>query len=797
MNISSKLLHLPLLFCFTLVLLSGEKVYGQPVIYLEWINNPQNSVVINWIDDSNPVQSVAIRKASADSWQNVSAVRNNIPGSDRYRFKAVKDGLEPGKIYEFQISDDTKTHTFKTAPQDISDPMQFIVAGDIYTDVDGNLKNSTIDAFLQMAENASSFEPYFAALGGDLAHSGSRLSDVHLWFEFLELWQESMITKQGHMVPMVISIGNNEVPGGYGAVPEDLIFINALFSFPKDQWGNSSFNHYGVLDFGNYMSLIMLNTNHSNQIEGEQTDWLNNTLRNRGKRNHLYPVYHVAGWPAFRTFRGIHEDAVRNNWHNLFRRYGVRTVFEHHDHIFKKTEALGDCAEPINTVLDCELANKGVIYMGGGAWGSPNNRDFNNEWYIDEYSNDHNFVLVEISESQRTFTAIGENGQTITSFTDYLELPPPQQITAENITTNSFKITWREVEGAVRYFVDIARDEGFQNFVGGYNNRNVGSNRSISISDLDPNRQYYFRIRTESLFDIGRYSDTVEITLVPEAPLALNESNVQVTSFSANWDAVPNISQYKISVSTDSLFNSFVPGFNGREVENQTTITIEDLEPGTEYYYRVKAIFPPQESDFSNIISTKTTGLDDQLSGIRVDLNKVLASSDQKATLTVKLIDENGFPVEDVEVYLTQEKGSSNIAPTNNFRTNSNGNVSFEITSNNAGEVLYRAFLSSYEIGSGVNVEFQPFLDNAQIGHNFPNPFNQHTRIPLTIPRQMDVHLSVVSVQGKNVQTVLNESRNSGYYEIEFNPNGLASGVYFIRLVTEDGIRLNKMTYTK
>lgn len=61
----------------------------------------------------------------------------------------------------------------------------------------------------------------------------------------------------------------------------------------------------------------------------------------------------------------------------------------------------------------------------------------------------------------------------------------------------------------------------------------------------------------------------------------------------------------------------------------------------------------------------------------------------------------------------------------------------------------------------------------------------------------MDVHLSVVSVQGKNVQTVLNESRNSGYYEIEFNPNGLASGVYFIRLVTEDGIRLNKMTYTK
>ena len=34
-------------------------------------------------------------------------------------------------------------------------------------------------------------------------------------------------------------------------------------------------------------------------------------------------------------------------------------------------------------------------------------------------------------------------------------------------------------------------------------------------------------------------------------------------------------------------------------------------------------------------------------------------------------------------------------------------------------------------------------------------------------------------------------------YEIEFNPSGLASGVYFIRLVTEDGVSLNKMTFAR
>jgi hypothetical protein len=797
MKISGSRFYHILFLCFVFLLLTEGKLQAQPVIYLEWIKSPQNSVVINWIDDNSSNRSISLRKRSADTWQNISAVRNPIPGSDLYRYKADAEGLEPGSVYEFKVSDDPGIHSFKTAPLNIDEPMQFIVAGDIYTDVEGSLKSETVDAFLQMASNASEFEPYFAALGGDLAHSGSDPTAVSLWFEFLELWQESMQTEQGHMVPMVITIGNNEVPGGYGAEPEDLIFINALFSFPKDQWGNSSFNHYGVLDFGDYMSLIMLNTNHSNQIEGEQTTWLRNTLNNRSNSAHVYPVYHVAGWPAFRTFRGIHEDAVRNNWHRLFRAFGVRTVFEHHDHIFKKTEALGDCRVPITSVQDCELANKGVIYVGGGSWGSPNNRDFNNEWYIDEYSNDHNFMLVEISEAYRKFSAIGENGQTITSFIDYLKLPPPDDILAENITTTSFKLRWDRVVGATRYFLDVSRDENFQNFVDGFKNRNVGLNRSLSVSGLDPNRRYYFRIRAESLFDIGEYSETFEITLEPEAPVALNASDLRVTSFSANWNSVPNVSEYLISISRDSLFTSIVPGFDQKRIENETSVFVENLEPDTNYYYKVKALFPPQESEFSNTVTVKTIGLDDQLSETSVDINKVLANSDQKATLTVRLIDENGNPVEDAEIEIIQEGGNSEINPITDYRTNSNGEVVFEITAESAGQIEYRAFLSDYEIGSGVSVEFQPFLDKAQIGNNFPNPFSQYTRIPLTIPRQMDVHLSVISILGKNVQTILNESRDSGYYEIEFNPSGLASGVYFIRLVTEDGVSLNKMTFAK
>lgn len=780
----------------TLIFFSSANAQDLPIIYLEWIENPQNSIVINWIGEEGGNRTLEYR-IPGNNWDNISASKNPIPGTTNERFKGSLSDLNSGTIYEFRVAGENDIYSFRTAPTDILDPMRFIVAGDIYTNALGSTKQRTIEAFRNMAENSALYEPYFAALGGDLSHAGSDPSAVDLWFEFLKLWQETMITEKGYIIPMVISIGNNEVPDGFGADPEDLKFINSLFSFPKDQWGNSSFNHYGVLDFGDYLSLIILNTNHSNQIKGAQTQWLSNVLSNRRDIDHVFPVYHVAGWPVHRSFRGIHEDAVRNNWHELFRRYDVRVAFEHHDHIFKKTKALGDCSVPVNSRTNCEFDPMGLIYMGGGSWGSPNDREFSNEWYIDKASRDHNFVLVEITDSKRSFTAINESGDSITGFTDYLKISPPEQIESLSISTDSFELKWNEVEGAQRYVVDVAFDENFQNFVSDYNNKNVGKNNSISINELKPNKSYYFRIRSESLFAISDYSNVFEINLKPETPKSLNATDINPTTFIANWEPVSNISEYTISVSTDSTFSTYVNGYNQKGVENLTAIKIEGLEPGTQYFYRVNAVLSSQESEYSNVVSVRTLGLDDKSSGISADLNRVLANSDQQATIVVKLVDENGDPVQDAEIELTQEGGTSSISTVTDNRTDSDGVVRFIITSDTAGEIIYRAFLSNYEIGNGVKIEFQPFLDKAQIGNNFPNPFSSFTRIPLTVPKKMDVHLSIISVLGENIQTLIDENLNSGYYEIEFNPNGIASGVYFIRLVTEDGVSLNKLMYTK
>jgi len=81
-----------------------------------------------------------------------------------------------------------------------------------------------------------------------------------------------------------------------------------LFAFP----GHPGYN---VLDIGDYLSLIILDSDHSHPIEGGQTEWLENVLLERaGGKRHLMPVYHVPAWPSHRPFDGRVSVRVRENW---------------------------------------------------------------------------------------------------------------------------------------------------------------------------------------------------------------------------------------------------------------------------------------------------------------------------------------------------------------------------------------------------------------------------------------------------------------------------------------------------
>ena len=88
------------------------------------------------------------------------------------------------------------------------------------------------------------------------------------------------------------------------------------------------------------------------------------------------------------------------------------------------------------------------------------------------------------------------------------------------------------------------------------------------------------------------------------SPLADAASNILDTSFTANWEAVDGAMGYCLDVSTDPYFNTYVTGYQNKDVGNVLTEDVTGLTGGVEYYYRVRAYDNNQTSLDSNIVST-------------------------------------------------------------------------------------------------------------------------------------------------------------------------------------------------
>lgn len=80
---------------------------------------------------------------------------------------------------------------------------------------------------------------------------------------------------------------------------------------------------------------------------------------------------------------------------------------------------------------------------------------------------------------------------------------------------------------------------------------------------------------------------------------------------------------------------------------------------------------------------------------------------------------------------------------------------------------------------------------------NYPNPFNPSTTISFELSEPAGVNLSVFDVSGRLVRTLIDESRGRGEHTTVFNSDGLASGVYFYRLLVGNETASKKMTVIK
>jgi hypothetical protein len=80
---------------------------------------------------------------------------------------------------------------------------------------------------------------------------------------------------------------------------------------------------------------------------------------------------------------------------------------------------------------------------------------------------------------------------------------------------------------------------------------------------------------------------------------------------------------------------------------------------------------------------------------------------------------------------------------------------------------------------------------------NYPNPFNPVTKIKYGIPKTERVELTIYSVLGERLTTLVNEEQEAGYYTVEWDGSKVSSGVYLYTVKAGDSFNVKKMLLLK
>ncbi len=83
------------------------------------------------------------------------------------------------------------------------------------------------------------------------------------------------------------------------------------------------------------------------------------------------------------------------------------------------------------------------------------------------------------------------------------------------------------------------------------------------------------------------------------------------------------------------------------------------------------------------------------------------------------------------------------------------------------------------------------------LDQNYPNPFNPSTKITYSIKEEGLVTLKIYDVLGKEIATLVNETKEAGYHYTEFNASSLPSGVYIYTLQVNGFVSSKKMLLMK
>ena len=348
----------------------------------------------------------------------------------------------------------------------------------------------------------------------------------------------------------------------------------------------------------------------------------------------------------------------------------------------------------------------------------------------------------------------------------------------------------------------VVDETGDNIFITGYlTNDTTGSDIFVANYDSTGNRRWLRNYSSPGENDdraFGIVVDTDENIIVSGYETDTLEGNNYVTlkyNFSGDmlwasrYNGPGNSSDKAFGIVVDSHGNSYVTGYSMNADSNTDYLTVK-INPGGDTMWTARYNGPENNEDTAYGICL---GKND--SSIYVTGGSFSDTAVGKLDiLSVKYRISNGEELQTSRYDGPAHKNDKGLK----IVSDTSGNVyigGITETASNGYDFILMKYLNGEliaveQISSVVPEEFRLY-------QNYPNPFNPSTKIIFDLKKSAPVKLAVYDVLGRLVAVPVDELLKTGTYEVTFNAELLASGIYFYELASGDFRETKKMILLK
>ncbi|MFT7196394.1 MAG: hypothetical protein ACI83W_000751, partial [Marinoscillum sp.] len=176
----------------------------------------------------------------------------------------------------------------------------------------------------------------------------------------------------------------------------------------------------------------------------------------------------------------------------------------------------------------------------------------------------------------------------------------PSNIQLASVTQATISLTWNSSSEATSYRVDVSED----NFGTLVQNGIIVTTNAVTVSSLDPGKNYQFRIAAINGSGDSPFSEKFEALTIPATPAITSITNITTTGLHLIWSSSLGATAYKVELSRDN-FLSYVSNYDPY-IATESRLSVVGLIGGLTYQVRLRALNTSGESPNSAVQSVVT-----------------------------------------------------------------------------------------------------------------------------------------------------------------------------------------------